>query len=123
MHKPTFFPAVAKSSTVAGGYKSTQQSVKDQAAHTSLKFRQVGQHSQEEMRQENLKNELLRREAALLDEKRQAIAMVEREEKSVKNMPLLLTSAPDAIDTSMKKFDDTDADFGDNSDDSLSDSR
>ena len=114
-HRPTFFAAVAKSTKTS--FKSTHMSVKDQNTHTVLKYRKQGQHSQEEMKQADMRMELQRREAALMDEKRLAIAMVAKEEKSVA-APLLLTAGDDTIDT--EKFDDEDADFGE-SDDSDSD--
>lgn len=111
MHRPTFHPAIAKS--VAGGLPSMQQSVKDQAGHTQLKYRKHGQNTSDEMKYANLKMELQRREAAILDEKKQAIAMVVREENTVKETPLLLTSGGEV---DVAKFDDEDADFGSDSD-------
>ena len=119
MHRPTFHPAVAKS--VAGGLPSMQQSVKDQAGHKQLKYRQAGQNTTDEMKYANLRMELQRREAAILDEKKQAIAMVIREEKHIniiKETPLMLTADGEV---EVNKFDDADADFGSDSDFSQSD--
>ena len=116
-HRPTFHPAIAKASSNSG-FKTTQTSVKDQNTHTVLKYRKTGQHSQEEMKQANLRAELQRREFALQDEKRLSIAMVEKEERNVL-VPLLLT---DVTTAATKEFDDRDADFGD-SDESDSEDR
>ena len=116
-HRPTFHPAIAKASSNSG-FKTTQTSVKDQNTHTVLKYRKTGQHSQEEMKQANLRAELQRREFALQDEKRLSIAMVEKEERNV-SVPLLLT---DVTTAATKEFDDRDADFGD-SDESDSEDR
>ena len=118
-HKPTFHPALAKASSNSG-FKTTQTSVKDQNTHTVLKYRKTGQHSQEEMKQANLRAELQRREFALQDEKRLSIAMVEKEEHNVVATPLLLTDVLPG--TVSNEFDDRDADFG-VSDDSDSDDR
>jgi hypothetical protein len=120
MHRPTFHAAVAGGSTSFGGFKSGHTSVKDQNGFTKLKFRQQGQASEAEMRSSNLRMELQRREAALDSEKKMALAMVEKEEKTV-DLPLLLTeSAPAEVEVA--SYDDQDADFGD-SDDSDEDSR
>ena len=118
-HRPTFFAAVAKSTN--SSYKSTHMSVKDQNTHTVLKYRQHGQHSKEEMKQTDMRMELQRREAALMDEKKLAIAMVAKEEKTI-SVPLLLTASDTPVDTGTQKYDDSDADFGD-SDGSSSDDR
>jgi len=114
MHRPTFHPAVAGGNTTFGGFKTGQTSVKDQTGHTKLKFRQYGQSSVEEMRYSDMRMELQRREAALDNEKKMALAMVENEEKTV-DLPLLLTDAS-AVDTNTTNFDDEDADFGDSDD-------
>lgn len=107
-HRPTFNPAVAAASF---GYGGTKLSVKDQAAHTKLKYRQQGQSSQQEMKAYNMKIELERREAALKNEKQLAIAMVEREEKEV-----IKESVP-ALEQPLKHdFHDADIDFGDSED-------
>ncbi|KAM6502610.1 Pre-mRNA-splicing factor Cwf15/Cwc15 [Amanita muscaria] len=67
-HRPTWDPAQAKD--VKGG--SRQYSVRDMAAHTKLKFRQVGQTSVDEVKQRDLRAELLVAEQEAKNKKRKA---------------------------------------------------
>ncbi|KAF5354739.1 hypothetical protein D9756_005529 [Leucocoprinus leucothites] len=67
-HRPTWDPAQAKD--VKGG--SRQFSVRDMAAHTKLKFRQVGQTSTSEVKKRDLRAELLLAEAEARNKKRKA---------------------------------------------------
>ncbi|KAF8806615.1 Cwf15/Cwc15 cell cycle control protein [Phlegmacium glaucopus] len=67
-HRPTWDPAQAKD--VKGG--SRQFSVRDMAAHTKLKFRQVGQTSTDEVRKRDLRAELLAAEQDAVNKKRKA---------------------------------------------------
>jgi len=67
-HRPTWDPAQAKD--VKGG--SRQFSVRDMAAHTKLKFRQVGQTSTDEVKKRDLRAELLAAEQDAKNKKRKA---------------------------------------------------
>ncbi|KAK7436530.1 complexed with cef1p [Stygiomarasmius scandens] len=67
-HRPTWDPAQARD--VKGG--SRQFSVRDMAAHTKLKFRQVGQTSAEEIKKRDLRAELLAAEQEARNKKRKA---------------------------------------------------
>ncbi|KAF8911558.1 Pre-mRNA-splicing factor Cwf15/Cwc15 [Gymnopilus junonius] len=67
-HRPTWDPAQAKD--VKGG--SRQFSVRDMAAHTKLKFRQVGQTSEGEVKKRDLRAELLAAEQEARNKKRKA---------------------------------------------------
>ncbi|KAG5338983.1 hypothetical protein C0989_005444 [Termitomyces sp. Mn162] len=67
-HRPTWDPAQARD--VKGG--SRQFSVRDMAAHTKLKFRQVGQTSTEEVKKRDLRTELLVAEQEARNKKRKA---------------------------------------------------
>ncbi|EKM81204.1 hypothetical protein AGABI1DRAFT_112890 [Agaricus bisporus var. burnettii JB137-S8] len=67
-HRPTWDPAQAR--TVVGG--SRQFSVRDMAAHTKLKFRQVGQTSASEVKKRDLRAELFLAEAEAKNKKRKA---------------------------------------------------
>jgi len=67
-HRPTWDPAQAKD--VKGG--SRQFSVRDMAAHTKLKFRQVGQTSTVEVKKRDLRAELLAAEQDAKNKKRKA---------------------------------------------------
>ncbi|KAF8190819.1 Pre-mRNA-splicing factor Cwf15/Cwc15 [Pholiota molesta] len=67
-HRPTWDPAQAKD--VKGG--SRQFSVRDMAAHTKLKFRQVGQTSKDEVKRLDLRAELLIAEQEARNKKRKA---------------------------------------------------
>ncbi|KAF7980140.1 hypothetical protein HWV62_24648 [Athelia sp. TMB] len=65
-HRPTWDPAQAKD--VKGG--SRQFSVRDMAAHTKLKFRQPGQTSTSDVKQRDLRAELLLAEEEARNKKR-----------------------------------------------------
>jgi len=67
-HRPTWDPAQARD--VKGG--SRQYSVRDMAAHTKLKFRQVGQTSVDEVKKRDLRAELLAAEMEAQNKKRKA---------------------------------------------------
>jgi len=67
-HRPTWDPAQARD--VKGG--SRQYSVRDMAAHTKLKFRQVGQTSADEVKKRDLRAELLAAEMEARNKKRKA---------------------------------------------------
>jgi len=67
-HRPTWDPAQAKD--VKGG--SRQFSVRDMAAHTKLKFRQMGQTSTAEVQKLDLRAELLAAEQEAKNKKRKA---------------------------------------------------
>ncbi|KAK2463073.1 hypothetical protein APHAL10511_004728 [Amanita phalloides] len=67
-HRPTWDPAQARD--VKGG--SRQYSVRDMAAHTKLKFRQVGQTSVDEVKKRDLRAELLSAEIEARNKKRKA---------------------------------------------------
>jgi protein CWC15 len=67
-HRPTWDPAQAKDSKAG----SRQFSVRDMAAHTKLKFRQVGQTSTSEVQKRDLRAELLLAEQESKNKKRKA---------------------------------------------------
>ncbi|KAG7091303.1 hypothetical protein E1B28_010349 [Marasmius oreades] len=67
-HRPTWDPAQAKD--VKGG--SRQFSVRDMASHTKLKFRQVGQTSEGEVKKRDLRADLLAAEQEAKNKKRKA---------------------------------------------------
>ncbi|KAJ2918058.1 hypothetical protein MD484_g2397, partial [Candolleomyces efflorescens] len=67
-HRPTWDPAQAKDSKAG----SRQYSVRDMAAHTKLKFRQVGQTSSDEVKRRDLRAELLAAEREAQNKKRKA---------------------------------------------------
>ncbi|KAF8633259.1 hypothetical protein AX17_004435 [Amanita inopinata Kibby_2008] len=67
-HRPTWDPAQARD--VKGG--SRQYSVRDMAAHTKLKFRQIGQTSVDEVKKRDLRYELVVAEQEARNKKRKA---------------------------------------------------
>ncbi|EAU91802.2 hypothetical protein CC1G_04570 [Coprinopsis cinerea okayama7 len=67
-HRPTWDPAQAKDQKAG----SRQFSVRDMAAHTKLKFRQVGQTSVDELKKRDLRAELLAAEREAMNKKRKA---------------------------------------------------
>ncbi|KAF9047488.1 Pre-mRNA-splicing factor Cwf15/Cwc15 [Panaeolus papilionaceus] len=87
-HRPTWDPAQAKD--VKGG--SRQFSVRDMAAHTKLKFRQVGQTSSVEVKKRDLRAELLAAEAEARNKKRKA-----------QGLPPLVEDAPAQDEESNKR--------------------
>lgn len=107
--RPTYFSAIGK--PTVGGIPSRFLSGKDQTAHTKLKFRQVGQATETEMKEKDLKHELSKKEAEISLDKRDAIAMIENEEKKV-DVTLLLKDKPEINEEVLKKYDDADIDAG-----------
>jgi len=87
-HRPTWDPAQAKD--VKGG--SRQFSVRDMAAHTKLKFRQVGQTSTGEVKKRDLRADLLAAEQEARNKKRKA-----------EGKPPLLEDAPEQVDEESNK--------------------
>ncbi|PPQ93841.1 hypothetical protein CVT25_013550 [Psilocybe cyanescens] len=87
-HRPTWDPAQAKD--VKGG--SRQFSVRDMAAHTKLKFRQVGQTSAGEVQKRDLRAELLAAEQEARNKKRKA-----------EGKPPLLEDTPGQVDEESNK--------------------
>ena len=96
-------------------------SVKDQAAHTKLKFRQYGQANSEEMTSKNLKDNLLIKEQNLLTSNNSK-NKVNNDTHSMKPTLQLLKNESENIDIDeiRKKYDDEDVN---NSDDESFDSR
>ncbi|KAF9529752.1 Pre-mRNA-splicing factor Cwf15/Cwc15 [Crepidotus variabilis] len=78
-HRPTWDPAQARD--VKGG--SRQFSVRDMAAHTKLKFRQVGQTSTAEVKKLDLRAELLAAEHEARNKKRKAEGLPPLEDPSL----------------------------------------
>lgn len=116
-HRPTWHAAVG---TVKNhGFQSQQTSAKDQIGETRLKFRQVGQSSQGEMAQRDVREELQKREFEQLSEKNKLIAQIEQEEKKVDAVNLLKDHAEFATGagTDDTKYNDADIDYGDGDDD------
>lgn len=112
-HRPTYHSAVGKSSY--GGIRSRHSSAKDQASHTTLKFRQVGQASEDEMVFRDLKTELESKQVLLIESsgknQHQSSSIVSGQ---LGNQPLLLKYQPEVNLVELReKYDDADADFGD----------
>jgi hypothetical protein len=116
--RPTYFAAVGKQEI--GGFRSQQVSQKDQAAHTHLKYRQLGQHTQEETKNVNLKEVLATKEAEFISQKNKSLNLILQEEKKV-DVPLLLKAAPEVDEEKLKKYDDSDREV--ESDDGFDSSR
>lgn len=113
-HRPTWKPAVG--GVKNHGFLSQQTSAKDQIGMTTLKFRQIGQSSEEEMNKRNILEELEQREYEQLSEKNKAILQIENEEKKVDSIALLKNHA-EVINTETSKYDDADADYDDRDND------
>eukprot|EP00598_Pedospumella_elongata_P006050 CAMPEP_0184972788 /NCGR_PEP_ID=MMETSP1098-20130426/4749_1 /TAXON_ID=89044 /ORGANISM="Spumella elongata, Strain CCAP 955/1" /LENGTH=226 /DNA_ID=CAMNT_0027495161 /DNA_START=41 /DNA_END=721 /DNA_ORIENTATION=- len=116
--RPTYYAAIGKQDY--GGFKSRAVCAKDQAAHTRLKFRQVGQSTQEEVKSSDLRNDLDRKEQEYASQKNKAITMILQEEKKI-DVPLLLKNKPEIDEEVLKKYDDDDIDQSDDGFDSSSD--
>jgi protein CWC15 len=108
--RPTYHAAIGGKLNY-GGFKSRAVCAKDQAAHTKLKFRQLGQATAEEVRNADLRYDLDRKEQEYLSQKNKAIAMILQEEKKV-DVPLLIKNKPEMNEDILKKFDDADVDEG-----------
>ncbi len=113
--RPTYYAAIGKQDY--GGFKSRAVCAKDQAAHTRLKFRQVGQSTQEEVKSSDLRNDLDRKEQEYASQKNKAITMILQEEKKI-DVPLLLKNKPEIDEEVLKKYDDDDIDQSDDGFDS-----
>jgi protein CWC15 len=112
--RPTFHAAVGTKSSY-GGFRSRMFSAKDQAGHTKLKFRQLGQSTKNEIETRDLKNELeLKEQQKLLGSSsdKNIISTI----KVANNLPLLEYSSHDLKDV-REKYDDTDADHEENAKD------
>jgi protein CWC15 len=115
-HRPTYYaPMGQKQSNI--GVPTYSFSVKDQTAHTRMKYRTAGQASAEEMKSRDLAVELERKEAQLVQEKNKSISSVLEEEKHVDTTKLLISDRAHSERTSAAEFDDADAkasddDFG-----------
>lgn len=113
-NRPTWNPAVGS----VGGHNnvSFHISAKDQPSHMTLKYRQVGQSSAEEMISKDLRTELNHKEDNYVAAKnRNSVSLIENEEKSV-DVLKLITNKPDI--TSVKgKYNDEDADVEDGNSD------
>jgi protein CWC15 len=87
-HRPTFDPARGKANTAI----TMQTSVRDMASHTTLKFRQPGQVTEDEAARLDLRQQLLEAERAhfaqlgqkdkVLETKLQQAALLDKEEES-----------------------------------------
>lgn len=114
--RPTYFPAVGRPDN--GGVKSGYSSAKDQAAHTTLKYRQAGQASGAEVKQKDFRAELAQKEQKYLLEKDKTTAWMAKEESKV-NVPLLLKETAEAVqdDELHKTYDDEDVELNNNDSD------
>jgi hypothetical protein len=114
MHRPTFHAAIGSKPTY-GGIRSTASSGKDQAAHTTLKYRQVGQASEVEVANLDRKLEL---EKKVYEEKlkssKLAILNSNNEKANDAMAPLLLKNHAELdLDDLKKKYESIDADRSD----------
>lgn len=117
--RPTYHAAIGGKQNY-GGFKSRAVCAKDQAAHTKLKFRQLGQSTEVEVKNADLRYDLDRKEQEYLSQKNKAIAMILQEEKKV-DVPLLIKNKPEVDEEILKKYDDSDVEDG--SDDGFDSSR
>eukprot|EP00729_Bicosta_minor_P005289 gene5289-29409_t len=121
-HRPTWAPALGGSATREGGLGSLskQTSVKDQAAHTKLKFRQPGQGgaAAAPIDEEGFKAQLLEREAKH-EQKRKADKLGTTEEALLEQEQAeKRLKAITAIDPDLDADDDDDGDGSDSDSDS-----
>lgn len=113
--RPTYYAAIGKQDY--GGFKSRAVCAKDQAAHTRLKFRQLGQSTQDEVKSNDLRYDLDRKEQEYVAQKNKAITMILQEEKKI-DVQLLLKNKPEIDEEVLKKYDDDDIDQSDDGFDS-----
>ena len=112
-HRPTFHPAVGKQ-VFGGGSGYHIVSVKDQLGQKNLKFRKLGQSSQNEIRSRDYKAELQIIEEEHLSVKKKELARITSSKpENISELPRLLTDAPmQSTDELRKKYDDSDAENG-----------
>lgn len=110
--RPTFKSAVGKGPS---SFRSLMTSGKDQTAHTKLKFRQLGQASEQEVSQKNLRYELEQKETKYVLEKDKNTAWLAKEEAKI-DVPLLLKNQPELDSERLEKYDDKDAEVEDSDD-------
>ena len=106
-HRPTYYAPIGQKQ-VNIGMPTFSFSVKDQTAHTKMKYRAQGQSSSSEMRERNLAEELERKELQLLHEKNKNISVIVEEEKKVDTTKFLLMDKAQVVSSSAA-FDDADA--------------
>jgi protein CWC15 len=89
--RPTFHSAVGRTSTST--IRSQHISAKSQNSHTTLKFRQIGQATKEEVQKVDLRTELEKKENKyVLESDKDTKWMIKEEEKKIA-LPLLLAAA------------------------------
>eukprot|EP00602_Paraphysomonas_sp_CaronLab_P001113 CAMPEP_0185018338 /NCGR_PEP_ID=MMETSP1103-20130426/1096_1 /TAXON_ID=36769 /ORGANISM="Paraphysomonas bandaiensis, Strain Caron Lab Isolate" /LENGTH=231 /DNA_ID=CAMNT_0027548117 /DNA_START=15 /DNA_END=710 /DNA_ORIENTATION=+ len=114
-HRPTWHAAVG--GVKNHGFTSQQVSAKDQIGMTRLKFRQVGQSSETEMKERDVLHELEKREFDHLSEKNKMIAQIESEEKKVDTVALLKNHAEISSNCNEdNEYNDADIDYHDQDD-------
>ena len=106
--RPTFHAAQAKSSAGAAISLNHNVSVKDQNAHSKMKYRQYGQANSDEMQTKNLKANLESQEKQLLKNNDENFH-VKSSIREVTSIKLLKNESENIdIDEIKKKFDDED---------------
>jgi protein CWC15 len=108
--RPTYYAAIGNQFAY-GGFKSRMVCAKDQMAHTKLKYRQLGQNTEEEVRSKTLREDLDQKEEEYERQKNKTLNMILDEEKKV-DVQLLLKYQPEIVPENLKKYDDADADNG-----------
>jgi protein CWC15 len=117
-NRPTWHARVGTTSSLS----SSQVSSKDLNGFTTMKYRQVGQSSKEEMAIKDLKTELAMKEETFLIKNNDSNYHSNNDSNTnKKDMPRLLTYKPIINNDIINKYDDADADANDdkNSDNDL----
>jgi len=109
--RPTYNAKVGSQSSLSV-WKTYKQSGKDQTAHTKLKYRQVGQSSQQELQNIDFKTELERKEKVVNGSQNNNKGSLEDSSTSKlkeNGGQLLLMNIPHVDENVIKKYDDADA--------------
>ena len=85
--------------------------IQDQAAHTKLKFRQLGQHSESELKNKDFRSDLEQKERSYEQQSKQPLSRIMQEERQV-DVTLLLKNKPEIDLEVLKKYDDGDVNEG-----------
>lgn len=115
-HRPTYVPALGGGGKLEGalGKISKQYSVRDQKAHSKLKFRKEGQDSEKDLEQKDFKAELEAREREHFSKRTadEAGAIAEAQEQAEKRLKSI-----EQLDPDLDADDDVAADDSESSDD------
>lgn len=112
--RPTYYAAIGKQEY--GGFKGRAVCAKDQVGHTKLKYRQIGQFTEDELKNKDFKHELDTKEQQFDNQKNKTMSLILNEEKKI-DVTLLIKNQPEYNTETLKKYDDADINENESDDD------